>query len=278
MGAAGGRPCWPDQQSPWAAISALICSSQWVPACSMAESFASRADRAGLNPARWILPGWFRAAARASSADVPFPVRCRGLGFAHHVSLTPFAVLCQVTGGFGGAAMSGAGAVPGQALSPGLSPHGRAAARALHSPVSYSWANTSSTNKLCTKYLWNQFSESHRVSPFFFFPYTSTHLPSYLLLPAALWWVIYSPPPWTASLLRLTVFLKSTELFSCPSLQSWLLPAAPKERERTGIKWLIFTFSFFFFSFFRCGAERGHAVKAVGWETAPVSIVSPGEL
>lgn len=104
----------------------------------MAESFASRADRAGLNPARWILPGWFRAAARASSADVPFPVRCRGLGFAHHVSLTPFAVLCQVTGGFGGAAMSGAGAVPGQALSPGLSPHGRAAARALHSPVSYS--------------------------------------------------------------------------------------------------------------------------------------------
>lgn len=101
---------------------------------SMAETFAasaSRADRAGLSPGRWVSPGWFRAAARASSAGVPSPVRCHGLGFAQGDPLNHFTVLCQVTGAFGGAAMAGAGAVPGQALSPGPSPHDRAAARAL---------------------------------------------------------------------------------------------------------------------------------------------------
>lgn len=107
----------------------LICSSQGVSGRAVEEPGRQR-----VQPARAVpgcargdgprgdgsrgdghLSGWFGASARGSSGDVPSPLRYDGLclRFAQDDST----VLCQILGGFGRAAMAGAGAVPGQALS-----------------------------------------------------------------------------------------------------------------------------------------------------------------
>lgn len=154
---------------------------------------------------------------------------------------TPFTVLCAIIAWFGRAAVPGAGAVPGQGCSvprPPVAPCQPHAQQIQLHQINYSRKN----------------NQINLASPIESVPSSFPPVPVRIFPPTTfwLWWVMYSPPPWAASLLPLTVFLQRVLFLSFPSV---LTPAAPEERERTGINWLIVTFSLFFL----CGAERGDA-------------------
>lgn len=153
-----GRAGWTSRATRLPSLSRLICSSQWVPECSIPELWHSEP---GLCPGRWSWTGLAAsepqpeaAAAMGPAPSPPWLLLREGLH-----KTTRFTVLCWVIACFGRAAVPGAGAVPGQARSQrhrSESPlqgggSGSPAGRSSSALSAARWANTSTPNKLRTK-------------------------------------------------------------------------------------------------------------------------------